>query len=223
MFQALSHRLCGSPLAARAVPLLVFVVLTTLQGRVGEGSQYWIYLFKTLVGGWLLWLVLPAVGEIGWELSWRAVMAGVLVFAFWVGLDPLYPKLGSGSDAWNPGADFGAGSLAAGFFIFVRFVGSVLVVPSLEEVFYRSLLYRYCIRSDFLAVPLSTFRWVPFLVTAVIFGFTHREWLAGILCAGVYQGLVCRRGRLGEAITAHAVTNLLLGAWVVWRGAWHFW
>jgi len=34
---------------------------------------------------------------------------------------------------------------------------------------------------------------------------------------------VLRKNRLGDAMTAHAITNFLLGAWIVWRGAWHFW
>ena len=60
-------------------------------------------------------------------------------------------------------------------------------------------------------------------MTSVVFGLEHREWLAGILCGFAYQGLVCWKNRLGDAITAHAITNALLGGWVVWRGAWHFW
>jgi CAAX prenyl protease-like protein len=64
---------------------------------------------------------------------------------------------------------------------------------------------------------------VPFLVTALAFGFSHNEWLAGIVCAMVYQGLVIRKNRLGDAMTAHAITNFLLGVWVVWKGAWNFW
>ena len=64
---------------------------------------------------------------------------------------------------------------------------------------------------------------VPFLATALIFGLAHNEWLAGILCGAAYQWLVLRKNRLGDALTAHAITNFLLGAWVVWRGAWNFW
>jgi CAAX prenyl protease-like protein len=64
---------------------------------------------------------------------------------------------------------------------------------------------------------------MPFLATSLIFGFEHQEWLPGIVCGFAYQGLVCWKKRLGDAITAHAVTNLLLGLWVVWRGEWKFW
>jgi CAAX prenyl protease-like protein len=101
--------------------------------------------------------------------------------------------------------------------------GSTIVVPPLEEVFYRSFLYRYIIKVDFQAVPVGAFHWMAFGVTSVFFGVSHYEWLAGILCGFAYQGLVCWKKRLGDAMTAHAITNLLLGIWVVWKGAWNFW
>ena len=63
-------------------------------------------------------------------------------------------------------------------------------------------------------------RYVP---ETLMFALSHNEWLAAILCAFVYQGLVCWKGRLGDAVAAHGITNFLLGAYVVWKGAWHFW
>src|SRR6185503_3662594 len=124
---------------------------------------------------------------------------------------------------WNPFSQFGDGTALGWFFAAVRVLGSSFVVPPLEEVFYRSFLYRWIARPDFSSVALGHFAWTPFLLAALIFGFAHNEWLAGILCAAAYQGLVCYKKRLGDAVTAHAITNFLLGAWVVWRGAWHFW
>jgi CAAX prenyl protease-like protein len=64
---------------------------------------------------------------------------------------------------------------------------------------------------------------MPFVVTSLVFGLEHHEWLAGILCGFAYQGLVIWKGRLGDAVTAHGITNFLLGVWVLWRGAWQFW
>jgi CAAX prenyl protease-like protein len=90
-------------------------------------------------------------------------------------------------------------------------------------VFYRSFVYRYIAKPDFQTVPIGQFFWTPFIVTSVMFGFGHHEWLAGILCGFAYQGLVCWKKRLGDAIAAHAITNFLLGIWVVHRNAWHFW
>jgi hypothetical protein len=228
--------LANFPAIARVAPFGVFLGLTFCQSWFGAEGRYWLYLAKTLVGACLLWAVRGVVQEMRWKLSWEGVVAGVTVFAVWVGLDAIVPcqqelwvKLGlskapaSPAPAWNPFAQFGHGAELAWFFVFVRILGSSLVVPPLEEVFYRSFLYRWMARPDFASVPLGLFAWKPFLLTALIFGFAHNEWLAGILCAAANQGLVCWKKRLGDAMTAHAITNFLLGVWVVGRGAWHFW
>jgi len=168
--------------------------------------------------------------------SREAVVVGVTVFVTWVGIsgewttqNSLWLKLGlahapkTPSPVWNPHTQFGAGSALAWLFIITRLLGSTFIVPPLEEIFYRSFLYRYLASQNFLSVPLNRFLPVPFLVTALFFGFSHNEWLAGNFCGAAYQWLVLRKGRLGDAMTAHAITNFLLGLWIVWRGAWQFW
>jgi uncharacterized protein len=79
------------------------------------------------------------------------------------------------------------------------------------------------VQKDFEQVALKTFHLGAFVITSVLFGLIHREWLAGILCGMAYQWLVLRKGHLGDAMTAHAISNFLLGAWVVYKGAWEFW
>ena len=228
---SLTAQLIRSPLRARVIPFVVFIVLTSGQSWLGGAGRYWLYLAKTLAGAWMLWAVRPVVAEMRWNFSWPAGLVGVAVFFLWIGLDDLlmnlgfpksYPKMGS-SAGWNPNAFFGEGSSLAWLFIVVRLAGSALVVPPLEEVFFRSFLHRYVVRTDFLKVPLGIPGWRPFLVVSLIFGFEHREWLAGLLCGFAYQGLVCWKKRLGDAITAHAITNFLLGLWIVGKGAWQFW
>lgn len=227
-------RLTDSPLLVRAVPFVLFVLLTSLQGIFGETSRYWIYLAKTLLGIWLVRIILPFVPELKWAVTLRSVFAGVVVFALWVGLDGLYPTLdvilsalGFGSKEsgapWNPNLTYGAGSGMAWLMIATRILGSSLVVPPIEEVFYRSLVYRWVANPDINQVSLRRFASAPFVVAALLFGLAHREWLPGILCAMICQSLVFRRGDLGEAMTAHGVTNLLLGLWVIGKGAWQFW
>ncbi len=220
---ALRAKLAGSPLLARALPFAIFVLITAFQGKLFPQSAFWIYLFKTLLGAWMAWVIWPLVGEMRWKISIEGILCGVVVFVLWVGLDPFYPKFVKADDPWNVTREFGAGSALGWFFIGVRLLGSTLVVPHLEEVFYRSFVYRYVVRVDFQAVPLGAFSWKPFLITSALFGLQHREWLAGILCGFAYQGLVCWRKRLGDAMTAHATTNFLLGCWVVWKGQWGFW
>ena len=232
----LTGKLRSTPTVARVLPFVIFVLLTACQGRFGGSSRYWFYLAKTIIGVWLVWAMRPAVAEMRWAFSWESVAAGIGVFLLWVGLDGHYPSIDEmyhglfhrekSSIAeldWNPNAQFGSGSVLAVLFIAVRIAGSSIIVPPLEEVFYRSFLYRWIAKPDWASEPLGAFNWKSFLITAVIFGLAHFEWLAGILCAFCYQLLVIRKKRLGDAMTAHAITNLLLGVWVVWKGAWHFW
>jgi uncharacterized protein len=225
MRSAAFQRVTQSPLLIRVVPFVIFLILTTLQGKFGESSKYWLYLAKTLVGLWLIWLMRPYVLEMRWKISWEGVAVGFGVFGLWIGLDGLYPRFGgSGGGSWNPHEMFGLNTALAWTFIAVRIAGSAFVVPPLEEVFYRSFVYRYLIRPEFENEPLGRFDLKAFLITAIIFGVVHpNDWLAGILCGLAYQGLVVWKQRLGDAMTAHAVTNFLLGIWVVWKGAWQFW
>jgi hypothetical protein len=219
-----ARKLERHPDLARLTPLAVFCALTAAQGRFGVASNYWGYLLKTVVGAWMVWELRPCLTEARWKLSWEAVAVGVAVFALWVGLDGHYRRLGKTHESWNVEKQFGAGSAAAWSWILVRLTGSSLVVPPIEEVFYRSFLYRYIIQPHFWEVPFSRFQPLAFFSTAAVFGLSHPPfWLAGILCGLAYQGLALYKNRLGDAMTAHGVTNFLLGLWVVWRGAWHFW
>ncbi len=218
------ERLKTSPLLVRVIPFLVFLALTVLQGQVGAIGQFWVYLLKCIVGVWMLWITWKSVPEMRWELTPRAIGVGVLVCSLWVFLDPYYPKLGSvAGPSWNPFTTFTESAALAWFFFAVRLLGSTLIVPPLEEAFYRSFLYRAILEKDFLNVSLRGVKWMPFLVTACVFGFAHTQWLAGVLCGVFFQALVCRSGRLGEAMVAHAITNALLAVWIVVKGAWQFW
>jgi CAAX prenyl protease-like protein len=219
----LREKFQNSPLLVRVLPFAIFLLLTSGQGKFFTDSEYWLYLFKTLVGIFLIWLMRPAVLEMRWAVSWEAVVVGAGVFVAWVTLDPYYRKLGASASAWNPPAHFGAHTPLALLFLITRTLGSTFVVPPLEETFYRSFVYRYIAKADFLAVPFKQFAWTPFLVTVAMFGFSHHEWLAGLLCAAAYQWLVLRKNRLGDAITAHAITNFLLALWVIFKPAWNFW
>jgi CAAX prenyl protease-like protein len=227
---ALTAKLQASPLLARVLPFVVFLVLTSCQGNLGPESHYWVYLAKCVIGAWMIWVTWPLISEMRWAISFEALIAGTLVFILWVALDVLYPKFSQPNDAWDLQKQFGSASVMVWFFAGVRLAGSTLLVPMLEEVFYRSFLYRYILAPNWMLTAHNSFAVKPFLITSIVFGFTHQQWLAGIVCGMIYQLLVIRTNRIADAITAHAVTNLFLGAWVITQGfgyadkpQWHFW
>ena len=212
-----------SPAVARVAPFLVFLALTFFQGKFGAASAYWFYFAKTLAGAWLVWEMRPFVAEMRWAFSWEAVLSASVFLRFGSGWIAFYPHLMKGGRDGKSQRHVWRRLHARLVFHHGSYFWNDIVVPPLEEVFYRSFLYRYLASQNFLAVPLNQFLPFPFFATAIVFGFSHNEWLAGILCGAAYQWLVLRKNRLGDAMTAHAITNFLLGAWIVWKHAWNFW
>ena len=223
MIKSFRENMAKSPEMARFLPFAIWVVITAAD-MMGGDTKFWSYPLKVIVGAWVVWEMRSFIPEVRWSFSWQAVVIGVSVFIVWVGLNPYYPKISllfkdTDESIWNPFTRFGAGSTLAWTLIVIRIFGMTVLVPPIEEAFYRSLVYRYIIKYDFTKVALTHFDGVALVLVSLLFGFLHYEWLPGILCALAYQWLVLRRGHLGDAITAHAITNFLLGVYVVWKGA----
>lgn len=103
-----------------------------------------------------------------------------------------------------------------------KLLGSAFVIAPVEELFFRSFLYRRLQARDFTAVPHGTFDLSAFLWTVFLFTLEHDRPLAAALCAVVYGLLYLRCGLLA-AIVAHVTTNLLLAIYVIQSGQWGFW
>lgn len=229
MIATFRENMTKSPEYARFMPFVVWVAITAIGGMAGGSTMFWSYPLKMAVGAWMIWEVRKVVPEMRWSFSLEAVVVGIVIFVAWVGLDPFYPKNNlfykdTPDSIWNPFKHFGEGSAIAWSLIVIRIFGMTVLVPPIEEAFYRSLVYRYIVKYDFTKVALNHFDGVALVLCALLFGFAHFQWLPGIMCAMAYQWLVLRRGHLGDAMTAHAVTNFLLGVYVVWKGgeAWKF-
>ena len=207
---ALTTKLKASPLLARVLPFVVFLVLTSCQGSLGPESHFWVYLAKCVVGAWMIWVTWPLVSEMRWADQFRGVVcrdAGVCDLG---GAGCAVPEVEPAGRFVEPTRTLRQGTgMMFWFFAGVRIAGSTLLVPLLEEVFYRSFLYRYILAPNWMFTAHNQFNTKAFLITSIIFGLTHPEhWLAGIACGMIYQLLVIRTNRIGDAITAHATTNL---------------
>ena len=200
-------------------PFAVFATLTYIMPiwPVGAGTAY---LFKTLVTGAMLALFWPVLRrEMQWTFDGPAVAAGIGVFLMWVALEGRYPQIGHSS--FDP--YMVAGQTNVNVVIGIRLFGAAMVVPLMEEVFWRSFVMRFLVASRFKSVPLGQFTWYSFVITAIAFGFEHHRWLPGILAGIVYAALLYRTRNLFSPILAHAITNLLLGIYVVYTGQWTYW
>lgn len=158
-----------------------------------------------------------------------SVLAGVAVFVIWVGPDLLFPGYRAHWLLSNPltGEYDPVGTLEANrtpLYILLRVLVSVLLVPVVEELFWRGFLMRVLIRHDFLSVPIGTWARDAFWITAVLFAVEHGVyWDVGLLAGIAYNLWIIRVRSLADAILAHAVTNGLLAVYVVSLGQWQYW
>lgn len=148
-----------------------------------------------------------------------SVAAGLLVFVIWINLAEGWAVLGA-LTGFVPKTAAGAVDWPL---IVVRWCGAALVVPLMEELFWRSFLQRWLDQPAFLSVDPRLVSFKALLIASLLFGSEHTQWLAGIV-AGLFYGFLYRRyGNLWLPTIAHAITNGVLGIWVVAGGHWQFW
>lgn len=216
------------PAWARVAPFaayLAFIAVADLLARLGASPAQlrWLYPVKIAV---VLALLLAyrrhyeelRLARLGGRAAATAVAAGIGVLLLWINLNADWMTVGAsaGFDPLRNGElDW---RLAA-----VRVAGAALVVPVMEELFWRSYLMRWLASPRFQQVSPARLGWKPFVVTVVLFGFEHNLWLAGIVAGAVYSLLYMRSCNLWSPVLAHGVTNGLLGAWIISTGHWTYW
>lgn len=215
----------------RILPFAAFIVLMALtpwlSGAVAHAlDPRWLYALRAGAAGALLLWLWPRLGELaGVRLPGRRqlALAGVVgggVLAVWLHLDSGFFVVGQAGPGFDPRHGDGRldWALAA-----VRLAGAALVVPVMEELFWRSWLMRRIQDSDWLALEPGQVAWPAVLMSSIVFGLEHQQWAAGIVAGLAYAWLYVATGNLWVAVTAHAITNAGLGIAVLLTGAWHFW
>lgn len=184
--------------------------------------RYWVYPLQVLLCGALLWR--------GWKYyglraprawGWIA-LTGIAAFLRWIAPQAwgdAAPRL----DGFMPGF-FGSGPVEWLNLAF-RFARLVVIVPLVEEIFWRGFLLRTVIRPDFLTVPFGTFDARAFALTTAGFCLEHplEDWPASVIAGALYNLVAFRTRSLAACVCAHALTNALLGGYVLRTGQWGFW
>jgi CAAX prenyl protease-like protein len=208
-------------------PMALFLLLTAAEGKAPKEWYVPLYGLKAaLVTVALLIFGKAWRHEVKPELKFLpvAILVGLVVFAEWILLDRWipYPHLGART-AYNPFAAIEDPLLRYGFFA-LRFYGLVLMVPLMEEIFWRSFLLRFVTDlDDFKRIPIGAYNAIAFFVVAGMFALSHTEWLVAFICAAAYAYLLRVTRSVFACFVAHAVTNLALGIYVVTTGDWKYW
>jgi hypothetical protein len=158
-----------------------------------------------------------------------SVLVGIGVFVLWVAPDLIWPGYRESVLFQNPLTGSLKSSLSADarsdwLSISLRVARASLIVPVVEELFWRGWLMRWLADPDFEKLPVGHYDKRAFWITAALFALEHGPyWDVGLAAGAVYNGYLVRTRRLGDLILAHAVTNACLAAFVLWSGRWEFW
>jgi exosortase E/protease (VPEID-CTERM system) len=214
-----SERSEPNPAAPYLMPFLAILAAGMLAGTASAGFE-WLYFLRVAAAAAALWYFRDRYRSLDWRVGWPAVALGGLVFIMWIGLEPLFGGVPT-SEPWQLA---NASLLPRLAWLTFRVLGAVVTVPIAEELAFRGFLMRRIASADFESVAWRAFAWAPFLISSVAFGLLHGDrWLAGILAGMVYAAAMLRKGRIGEAVVAHAVTNGLLALYVLVTGNWQLW
>jgi len=201
--------------------------LTTHNYYVVSSQQFLLlYPFKAAATAGVLFYFRKSYTEINWRDLVRprqfgmSIATGILVFVLWINMDWPWATIGTlrGYDPTELSNNF-----TRIFLICSRIIGASIIVPIMEELFWRSWLLRYLIDQNINSVPIGNFTWVSFIIGSIMFGLEHNLWLAGIMAGIAYSLLLYRSKSITSCILAHAVTNGLLAGYVLWSGKWAFW
>ena len=222
------------PQLAYVLPFVLFMAGLAVSGIIGSFAEddspfwisdsiYWVFPLQTF-------LCAGAIAFYWKEYEWGplnkipiGIFWGIVVFFVWVSPQMFFGAPGR-FDGFEPSKVGENGALIAAT-IAIRFFRLAVVVPFLEEIFWRGFLMRYFVKEDFQSVRFGTATLGSFSAVVILFAFVHSftDFFGAIVAGVVFNGLAVSTKSLAACVVAHAVTNLLLGIYIMQTGQWGFW
>ena len=193
------------PMVAAILPFAVFM-LTAVPVAAFAATPGAVYPLRVLIVGAVMIGFLAFYRALPWRIDPVACLAGLAIGVGWVAI----PVPASETAASAP---YGAltGAALVGWYI-ARGFGTIVLVPVLEEVFFRKYLH------EKLTLGTGAIRWIlPSLVTAVLFAALHDRWAEAFVAGLIFTWVAHRKGgTIADAIIAHALANaVVFGAAVI--------
>lgn len=213
---------------AYVLPFVIFLAF------LGVSSQHWlpasseapIWFIVMAVVCWFCW---PSELPIRPRYAAASVAIGILVFLIWIAPDQLIPNyrshpLFSNSIMGRVHSSLPAEELGNHSVLFWRTARAVIIVPIVEELFWRAWLMRWLIDSNFRKVALGSYSVISFWLTAILFASEHGPyWDVGLITGAIYNAWMIRTKSTADCILMHAVTNCALSLYVVATSQWQYW
>jgi exosortase E/protease (VPEID-CTERM system) len=222
----------GESPAVRAylIPLLGILAAASVS-KLTSAYFDWMYPLRFIVAVLALWFFWPELKKLNWRFGWLGPLAGAAVFLMWIAPSWYASLMGHPQATGSLGSDLAALSPASRWaWIAFRVAAAVITVPIAEELAFRGYLARRLMSREFDQVSFSTLSAVAIGLSSLVFGVEHMknlmDWqhlLLGTVAGLAFAGVLRWRGRIGDAVVAHAVSNLLLAVWVLGLGDWSQW
>ena len=218
-----------SPIFARSLPFALYILFLVLENGVSNWAPgfdaRWLYPVKTGLVAAALLILWRHYTELKCERLpllhlLLSIIAGLIVLVLWVNLEARWMLLGDPGKGYIP---LDAQGRIEPLLIAFRIAGAALVVPLMEELFWRSFIQRWIQRPDFMALDPAQIGMRALVIASVLFAVEHQQWFAGLLAGLAYGGLYIYTRNLWAPVIAHAITNGGLGIYVVMTGRWQFW
>lgn len=213
--------------APYAAPMAIFLALLWLGPKLGLGI--WEYPVRDAILAVTLWVFSRHVIQLRPLVPVASIVVGVAVFFLWIAPDSLIPGWRSHAIFQNSITGKVASSIdpvliSSPVVLIFRTIRAALLVPIIEELFWRGWLMRWLINTDFQKVKLGAYTASSFVITALLFASEHGPfWEVGLLTGVIYNAWMIRTKSLADCILVHAVTNLVLSLYVIGWGKWEFW
>jgi CAAX prenyl protease-like protein len=212
---------------AYAVPMVVFLVFTAI-GVKWPALFVASYVVKAILTAALLIAFRGSYTKVRWNYWWLGAIMGVVGVLQWVGMEKLllhiaphypHPEI----ELYNPFEAI-TSPVWRWAFIAVRLGSASLLVPVMEELFWRDFAWRSVIAPvDFKLADVGEVDWKAILIVSLIFASVHVQWITALVWGLMIAGLLVLTRSLGACIIMHAMTNFLLGVYVLKTGDWYFW
>ena len=223
-----------SPLAASEMPV----------SEPAAGTEFWLrfgyplgYTLRIGLTGIAVLLVCPVWLRISWRCTKWAIVIGLVGGLLWIGIcrlrlaDQLLTLVGLGDwtsfgdrPAFDPYGTLGDWPIVMVAFLAVRLAGLAVIVPLVEEFFLRGFLMRFIERAEWWTLELGTVG-TKGAMTATVYGVLAHpaEPVAAAVWFSLITWLYARTRSIWDCVVAHAVTNAMLGAYILTFRDWTLW
>ncbi|MFV1530200.1 MULTISPECIES: exosortase E/protease, VPEID-CTERM system [unclassified Phaeobacter] len=189
-------------LIASIVPFVVMmlsgVLVSAIWAEPADG-----YPLRTAMMAAALLLFWPALRALAYRPRPMDITAGAAIAAVWIVMAT--PDISRGNITEHRDT----------LWIATRLLGTIILVPIIEELFFRGyLLRRMAGQGQVLRAVIAL------IVSSLLFGLMHDRFALGVAAGAIFGALYLRGGGLPAAILAHMVANALIAYVAFATGNW---